>query len=168
MHTMNSKTNGSGPIIDIAEPSKPNGTATVVVLKPPVAPATRAPLEAVAPVQGPNATKPPAAAPRKRRVALAKAKSGKKTTPAKKAPKRAKGPKAGKKDGGPRKGSKIEKVLDLLKRPKGATLAELMKATNWQPHSVRGFLSGMIGKKLGLAVESTKSEDRERRYSVKA
>ena len=59
-------------------------------------------------------------------------------------------------------------MLDLLKRPKGATLAELMKATNWQAHSVRGFLSGTIGKKLGLAVESTKAEDGKRTYSVKA
>ena len=43
-----------------------------------------------------------------------------------------------------------------------------MKVTDWQPHSVRGFLSGTIGKKMGLKVESTKSEDGERNYSVKA
>jgi hypothetical protein len=43
-----------------------------------------------------------------------------------------------------------------------------MKATGWQPHSVRGFLSGIVGKKMGLAVTSTKGEDGERSYSVKA
>jgi hypothetical protein len=43
-----------------------------------------------------------------------------------------------------------------------------MKATGWQPHSVRGFLSGTVSKKMGLAVVSTKAEDGERTYSVKA
>jgi hypothetical protein len=43
-----------------------------------------------------------------------------------------------------------------------------MKATGWQPHSVRGFLSGAVGKKMGLKVTSSKSEDGERSYSVKA
>ena len=42
-----------------------------------------------------------------------------------------------------------------------------MKATGWQPHSVRGFLSGTVGKKMGLTVKSTKGEDGERTYSVK-
>ena len=56
----------------------------------------------------------------------------------------------------------------MLKRPDGATLKELMKATGWQPHSVRGFLSGAVGKKLGLTVKSVKGEDGERSYSVKA
>ncbi len=42
-----------------------------------------------------------------------------------------------------------------------------MKATGWQAHSVRGFLSGAVGKKAGLTVTSTKAEDAERRYAVK-
>src|SRR5712692_5090552 len=60
---------------------------------------------------------------------------------------------------GVRLGSKTAKVLDLLKRPHGATLKELIKATGWQPHSLRGFLSGTVGKKLRLTVKSTKGEN---------
>jgi Protein of unknown function (DUF3489) len=47
-------------------------------------------------------------------------------------------------------------------------LKELMKATGWQPHSVRGFLSGVLTKKMGLKVRSVKGASGERRYSVKA
>jgi hypothetical protein len=56
--------------------------------------------------------------------------------------------------------------LELLKQPNGATLAELMAATQWQAHSVRGFISGTLGKKMGLEVESTKSEAGERTYRL--
>jgi hypothetical protein len=95
-------------------------------------------------------------------VAPKKGKSGKKSSPPKKAPK------AAKKAGGARDGSKAAKILDLLKRPEGATLKGLMKATDWQAHSVRGFLSGTIRKKMGLNVVSTKADDGERSYSIKA
>jgi len=88
-----------------------------------------------------------------------------KAAPKAKAPK--KGPKAVRKAGAARDGSKAAKILDLLKRPEGATLKGLMKATDWQAHSVRGFLSGTIGKKMGLKVASTKTEDGERTYSIK-
>jgi hypothetical protein len=67
-----------------------------------------------------------------------------------------------------RDGSKTDKVLELLKRKDGATLAEIMKATDWQAHSVRGFISGTLGKKRGLTVVSTKGEDGERSYSIKS
>ena len=69
---------------------------------------------------------------------------------------------------GARQGSKTAKVLDLLKRSSGATLKEIMKATEWQAHSVRGFLSGTLGKKMKLTIISTKAEHGERSYSVKA
>jgi len=66
-----------------------------------------------------------------------------------------------------REGTKTAKILELLRRPGGATLKELMKATGWLPHSVRGFISGALGKKMGLTVTSTKGENGERSYSVK-
>ena len=113
-------------------------------------------------VEEPKATQKASAAKRARTVAPKKAKSGKKASPAKKAPKGAK------KAAGARDGSKAATILDLLKRKDGATLKELMKVSGWQAHSVRGFLSGTVGKKLGLAVTSVKSEDGERSYSVKA
>ena len=108
-----------------------------------------------------KATKKPPAGARRAHVAPKKGKSGKKASPGKKAPK------GEKKVGSARDGSKAAKILELLKRPGGATAKELMKATGWQPHSVRGFLSGTVGKKMGLAVISTKGEDGERSYSVK-
>jgi hypothetical protein len=110
----------------------------------------------------PKAAKKARVAQRGAHVAPKKAKSGKKASPAKKAPKAAKKAKPA------REGSKTNKVLELLKRPGGVTVKELMKATGWQPHSVRGFLSGTVGKKMGLTVASTKGEDGERTYSIKA
>lgn len=65
-----------------------------------------------------------------------------------------------------RQGSKQSDVLALLRRPTGATLEEIMKATGWQAHSVRGFISGTISKKLGLTVESTRGEDKVRSYRL--
>ena len=66
----------------------------------------------------------------------------------------------------PREFSKKSIVLDLLRRPKGATIAEIAKATNWQNHSIRGFISGSLGKKMGLTVSSVKREDGERVYTI--
>lgn len=62
--------------------------------------------------------------------------------------------------------SKKSTILALLKRRNGAGLKELIRATGWQPHSVRGFLSGVVFKKMGLKVLSFKTESGERRYSV--
>ncbi len=49
-------------------------------------------------------------------------------------------------------------LLDLLSRPEGATLGQIMDATGWQKHSVRGFISGFIKKKRGLTIVSEKRE----------
>jgi hypothetical protein len=65
-----------------------------------------------------------------------------------------------------REGSKKAEILALLRRKGGATLQELMSATDWQAHSVRGFLSGTLRKKMGLTVESAKRQDGERVYSI--
>jgi Protein of unknown function (DUF3489) len=111
-----------------------------------------------------KATKRATVPPRKPRVAPSKPKSGKKASSAQR---RAKSTKAAKSGPGAREGSKAAKVLDLLKRSGGVTLKELMKATGWQPHSVRGHLSGTVGKKMKLTVDSAKDADGERRYSVK-
>ncbi|HWP84868.1 MAG TPA: DUF3489 domain-containing protein [Terriglobia bacterium] len=63
-------------------------------------------------------------------------------------------------------GSKKAAILELLRQPNGATLKDLMAATGWQTHSVRGFLSAVVGKKLGLKLESRKREDGQRVYSI--
>jgi len=109
----------------------------------------------------PKAKKKARVAPQGPHVAKKKAKSAQKATPAKKAAKSAK------KATGAREGSKTNQVLELLKRPGGVTAKELMKVTGWQPHSVRGFLSGTVGKKMRLTVVSVRGEDGERTYSVK-
>jgi Protein of unknown function (DUF3489) len=65
-----------------------------------------------------------------------------------------------------RKGSKTAKILRLLRRSDGASLAELTKATGWQPHSMRGFLSGAVKAKMRLKITSIKRDDGERAYRV--
>jgi hypothetical protein len=57
-----------------------------------------------------------------------------------------------------KKPTKIEVLLDLLRRPEGARIDEMMAATGWQAHSVRGAIAGAIKKKLGLAITSEKVE----------
>ena len=86
---------------------------------------------------------------------------------AKGAPKKTNATKAARTKGGAptaREGSKKAIVLELLRRKDGATLAEIAKATDWQNHSIRGFISGSLSKKMGLKIESIKREDGERRY----
>jgi hypothetical protein len=66
-----------------------------------------------------------------------------------------------------REGSKKAIVLELLRRAEGATLQEIMSVTGWMAHSVRGFLSGALGKKMGLTVESFKTSEGARAYRIK-
>ncbi len=68
----------------------------------------------------------------------------------------------------PRPGTKQALLIDLLKRKKGATIAEIVAATGWQPHSVRGAISGTLKKRLGLMVTSEKPGDGPRRYRIVA
>jgi hypothetical protein len=63
---------------------------------------------------------------------------------------------------------KTATILDLLKRSSGVTLKEIIKATDWQAHSVRGFLSDTVKKKMGTPVESFKKNDGERAYRISA
>jgi hypothetical protein len=65
-------------------------------------------------------------------------------------------------------GSKTATMLQLLRRPQGAALPEPMAATEWASPSVRGFLSGTLRKKMGLTIESNKSAEGERTYSIQA
>ena len=95
------------------------------------------------------------------KVAKPKAtKPGKQAKASKKVSKGAKEPRK------PRAESKTAKILDLIRRPKGATLAEIMKAADWQAHSVRGFIS-TAGKKHHITIESTKNEAGARLYKAK-
>src|ERR1035441_4227995 len=100
--------------------------------------------QATAPGKEPKAGKKARVGQKRAHVAPKKANAAKKAKAAKKASKGAK------KAGSARDGSKAASIIDLLKRPNGASLAEIMKATNWQAHSVRGFISGSLGKKMGL------------------
>ena len=66
-----------------------------------------------------------------------------------------------------RAASKQAQVIDLFRRDEGATVAEVIAATGWQPHTVRGIVSGTLKKKLGLTVVSAK-EERGRVYRIPA
>jgi len=99
--------------------------------------------------------RPTAQSPAKRVGAPAKAEAGKRASGAQKA-------------GTERARTKTAKVLELLKRPGGATLKQLMAVTKWQAHSVRGFLSAGLKKKRGLEIESRKGTVGDRSYSIRA
>lgn len=69
---------------------------------------------------------------------------------------------------GARSGTKQAILIDLLKRPDGATVAQMSAKTGWQAHSVRGAISGTLKKKLGLPVVSETVEGRGRVYRIAA
>jgi len=66
----------------------------------------------------------------------------------------------------PRAGTKQAKLIEMLRAEGGATIAEIVAATGWQPHTVRGAFAGALKKKLGLEVTSEKLESRGRVYSL--
>lgn len=93
-------------------------------------------------------------------AAIAKEKAATKT------PKAAKSDTSKVKSAAEPKSNKTTQMVELLRRNGGATLDELVAFTGWKANSVRGFLSGTIGKKMGLKVESTKGEDGKRKYQI--
>ncbi len=92
--------------------------------------------------------------------------ASKEATGKKNAPKAKKGAKEAKSKPEAREGSKKAAVIEMMRRDEGATLAEIVKATGWQNHSIRGFISGQLTKKMGLKVESAKNDAGERVYRI--
>ncbi len=94
-------------------------------------------------------------------------KAAKAKAPAKRPPVAPTGSKAGASDGShSTRVTKHDRVLTLLTRREGATILEMMQATDWQQHSVRGFLAGTVKKKLGFTLTSKKAEGELRRYRI--
>jgi len=71
-----------------------------------------------------------------------------------------------KKPKAPHAASKQAKLIEMLKRPEGATIVEIVKALAWRSHTIRGAMSGALKKKLGLKIESEKVDDRGRVYRL--
>jgi hypothetical protein len=59
----------------------------------------------------------------------------------------------------PRSGTKQARMIELLRRPEGATVAQIAAATGWQHHTIRGAIAGALKKKLGLTVEATRTRE---------
>ena len=68
--------------------------------------------------------------------------------------------------GTPREGTKQARLIEMLRRPEGVTIAEIDEATGWQPHTVRGAIAGALKKKLGPTVTSEKPDQGERIYRL--
>ena len=83
-------------------------------------------------------------------------------------PSKAKASKRVAKPGKVREGTKQARLIEMLKRSKGATIEEIVKAFDWQAHTVRGAMAGALKKKLGLKIESEQIERRGRVYRIKA
>ena len=75
-------------------------------------------------------------------------------------------PKTASKTRTPREGTKQATLIAMLRAPDGATIEEIMAATGWQSHTVRGAMAGALKKKLGLEISSEKTEGRGRTYRI--
>ena len=91
-------------------------------------------------------------------IRLAPRKTGKSKIPAR--------PKAGSRKSTARPDTKHARIIAMLRGPAGATIAAMMTATEWQPHSVRGFLAGVVRKKLGLNLVAEQT-DKGRVYRIR-
>ncbi len=90
-----------------------------------------------------------------------------KGTPTRKPAKKARRGAAFKKvNGGARRGTKQAILIEMLRRPNGATIEQMSAKTGWQAHSVRGAISGTLKKKLGLPVTSETVEGHGRVYRI--
>jgi len=112
-----------------------------------------------------KATSPRASAKAKRKGAIAKSAAPTKPAPRSKHRNKESAP-AGELKPAFRAGTKQALLIDMLRRPAGATVPELVKATRWQAHSVRGAMSGAIKKNLGMTIESMTVEGRGRIYRI--
>lgn len=65
-----------------------------------------------------------------------------------------------------RPGTKLAEIVDAMRRPGGATIAQMMAGTGWQAHTVRGAISGMVRKRLGYEVVTEKGADGQRTYRI--
>ena len=65
-----------------------------------------------------------------------------------------------------RPGTKLAAIIDAMRNPGGATIAQMMAGTGWQAHSVRGAISGMVRKRLGCEVITEKGADGQRAYRI--
>jgi hypothetical protein len=150
-----------------SETNATDKAATVVAQGAHVA-SEKAPLKKGA-TQQKGAPKAKKAAKGAKQAAKAKSAPAKAAAPKKGAPASAKASKKAtkpeRKASAPRAESKGAKILEMIARGKGATLAEIMKATDWQAHSVRGFIS-TAAKKHGVRIESAKNEGGERVYRM--